>query len=376
MHILQLVNFHSPTSGGIKVALGHFASGYVNAGHRCTQIRPAERDGSFREDGVDVITVRSPVIPGLGGYRMILSRHRVIEQILELQPDSIELSDKTTLVSASSVVRRRGIPVILYSHERLDHVVGSVVGSSRLVSAALDRYRRRLLANVDAVVCASEFAADEFSDGCSVPMYRVPLGVDLALFRPSGEQQASRSDVLRLVSVVRLSPEKNPEVLLAAVRELVRRGRRVLLDIYGTGSLHERIAAEIHRERLPIRLHGHLSDRQQLSSSIAAADLVLAPGSRETFGLAALEALACGVPVVVPDRGALSELVMPGIGAVADSSGEAFADAVEAVVGESGFPETHRRRAREAAERFTWARAVEGMLGVHADVSSSTLALR
>ena len=103
---------------------------------------------------------------------------------------------------------------------------------------------------------------------------------------------------------------------------------------------------------------------------------MLAPGSRETFGLAALEALACGVPVVVPDRGALSELVMPGIGAVADSSGEAFADAVEAVVGESGFPETHRRRAREAAERFTWARAVEGMLGVHADVSSSTLALR
>lgn len=373
MHIVQLVNFHAPNSGGIKVALGQLAAGYTAAGHRCTQIRPGETESRFFEGDVEVITLRAPVVPGLGGYRMILGRRRALEHLSELAPDAIELSDKTTLAPVGSAARRLGVPVVMFSHERLDHVVGSVIGCSRPVSAAVHRYNRWLTSNVDAVVCASEFAAAEFADSEHPSMYRVPLGVDLDMFRPLSSVTPNQDGVLSLVAVVRLSPEKDPGVLLDAVRELISRGHSVRLNIFGTGNLHERLAAEAASGRLPIRFHGHVADRSRLAAALAAADVVLAPGPRETFGLAALEALASGVPVVVPNRGALVEMISAGVGAVASSTGSGFADAVERILGEDGFPTAHRVRARQIAERFTWGETVAAMLRIHHQVSTRSI---
>ena len=107
---------------------------------------------------------------------------------------------------------------------------------------------------------------------------------------------------------------------------------------------------------------GFISDRTRLATLLASADVSLAPGPHETFGLAALEALAAGTPVVASRSSALADIVTTDCGAVAADDPAAFAWAVTDVLARP--PVARRRAARSRAEQFTWPAAVAGMLRV------------
>jgi alpha-1,6-mannosyltransferase len=112
--------------------------------------------------------------------------------------------------------------------------------------------------------------------------------------------------------------------------------------------------------RLPVDFTGFINNRHTVARLLASADVTLAPGPHETFGLAALESLACGTPAVVSRTSALTEIITPDSGALADNDPFAMARAVGAIVSR---PEHHRRSsARRRAEDFTWQRAAAGML--------------
>ena len=116
----------------------------------------------------------------------------------------------------------------------------------------------------------------------------------------------------------------------------------------------------VARNALPVTLAGFLPDRTGLAALLASADVAIAPGPAETFGLAALEALACGTPVVVSAESALPEVVGD---AGASVAGEDLAAGVIAVL---GLPERARRAAARArAERYGWPAAVQAFLGIH-----------
>lgn len=375
MHILQIANFHSPVSGGIRVALAALASEYTAAGHRVTQLLPGPTNRVERDGPVTIVRIRGPVIPGLGGYRMVLDRRTVGMTVRHLRPDVVELSDRTTMVIAADVARVIGVPTVLISHERLAAVVGHVLpAGERAVRAVARRHNRRVLQRVDAVVCASHFAAEEYADvgGADfggAPVVRIPLGVDLERFRPVpvGERRSDPGP-LRLATVVRLSPEKDPQLPLEVLAELVRRGRPATLDIAGTGPL----AGELVRASrgLPVTFHGHLSERASVARLLSTADVAIAPGPNETFGLAALEALACGTPVVVPDRGALAELVHPPIGESCPSDPVAMADAVERLAGAG-----ERGACRAEAERYPWSLSASRLLDLFEDLRGRRVAV-
>jgi glycosyltransferase involved in cell wall biosynthesis len=126
----------------------------------------------------------------------------------------------------------------------------------------------------------------------------------------------------------RLSREKAPGLAIATVRELHRRDMPVRLDMVRDGPLAGALRSTAANERLPVELHGHLPDRAAVARVLATADAALATCPVGSFGLAALEALACGVPVVAADRGAAHELLAPGAGLAVTPRAEAFADAV------------------------------------------------
>jgi alpha-1,6-mannosyltransferase len=367
MRIVQLANFYHERSGGLRTAVDAFAAGYVAAGHDVALVVPGPSTGVTTIGDRTAITIRSPRLPGSGGYRTIVDRRAVRDVLARLRPDVIELSDRTTL--ARIVVRDdHAAPIVLFSHERLDLAVGRRVPGTSGPTHVVDAWTKRLLARVDVAVCASEFAGAELDALSPRPVRRVPLGVDLDAFSPWNPPVAdapswSAGSHHRAVCVGRLSPEKHVRDSIAAIHQLVRSGRLTELLVVGDGPQRgelERLAAG-----LPVRFAGHVGDRAVVADVLRRADVAIVPSPAETFGLAALEALACGTPVVAAANGAVGELVVPGAGVVARPGVNGLAAAIATVF--EGDRDERRRAARARAEEFSWARAVQGMLACHRD---------
>jgi alpha-1,6-mannosyltransferase len=117
------------------------------------------------------------------------------------------------------------------------------------------------------------------------------------------------------------------------------------------------------RDAVPVRWLGHVADRERLAVLLATADLVVAPGPVETFGLAALEALASGTPVAVSAQSALPEVVGAAGAVVPGDDGRVWGAALAALA--DRLPAERRAAARARAERFPWSAAVAGMLAAH-----------
>jgi D-inositol-3-phosphate glycosyltransferase len=215
----------------------------------------------------------------------------------------------------------------------------------------------------------------------------IPPGVDLARFRPGDRDAARRElgidpDAVVLAFVGRIQPLKAPDVLLRAAAELLRRepdlrSRLVVLVAGGPSgsglaeptSLHELGATlgitDVLRF-LPPR-HG-----DGLVQVYRAADVVAVPSHNESFGLVALEAQACGTPVVAARVGGLpvavaherSGLLVPGHGTAE------WADALGAVALDPGRRGTLSWGAAGHARRFSWERTTAALLDTYAGAAA------
>jgi alpha-1,6-mannosyltransferase len=363
MRIVQLANFHTPTSGGLRTVLDELGCRYVEAGHQVHRIVPAEHDDVVDVRGVREIRLCAPLLPGGGGYRIISDRSRVNELLRHVRPDAVELSDKSTLVGPAARRRRIGARVVALSHERIDGILAGRVPSIVPLHRIADLRNRQLVAASDAVVCASDFAATEFRRIGATSVSRVPLGVDLEVFSPAGRQPRSENAPIRLITVGRLSDEKQPARAIEVTRRLVAAGRPAILTLVGDGPLAERLRYQA--QGLPVRFRGHVASRPAMARLIADADVCIAPCPVETFGLAALEALACATPVVVPASGALAELLDggPSAGRIVDGTAADWAErAVAAVIDLVASGEIARQAARRQAERYSWRATAAAML--------------
>jgi alpha-1,6-mannosyltransferase len=371
MKIVQLANFYGPTSGGLRVAVDTIGRGYQHAGHERVLVVPGQQRAVSRTDDGLVITL--PGTPVSGGYRMLLRPSAVRRELDRLAPDSVEVSDKATLLAVSTWARANDARAVLFSHERLDTWLAARLPTlwrygGVVLDPAVRRWNTGIARRFDTVVVTSEFAEREFAELGVGTLRRVPLGVDLAVFRPI--PQPPRFGPVRLVYAGRLSPEKNPQAAIGAVRQLVRDGLAVRLDVYGDG-----VALPALRRQaagLPVCFHGYLGDRQELARRLAAADVAFAPSAAETFGLSVLEALACGTPVVAANTGAASELLAPGAGASGSPTPEGLARAVVEVL--SWQPAERRVAARRRAEQFPWSATTAAMLNLHATGDTQMLA--
>ncbi|NIJ14346.1 alpha-1,6-mannosyltransferase [Saccharomonospora amisosensis] len=363
MHIVQLANFYGPRSGGLRTALHHLGGGYVADGHSVTLVVPdARHTDEALHNGVRRIGLPAPRLPGTGGYRAV-DPYRVRRLLRRLGPDRLEVSDRLTLRGMGVWARRRGIRAVVIPHERLDRLLEQFLLPPPLARRVADVANRRLAAGYDGVVCTTSFARAEFDRINAGNVRRVPLGVDLREFTPTmrdaswRRELAGGADAL-LVHCGRLSAEKHVDRSVDTVAELTDAGVDVRLVVAGDGP--SRRALERRARGLPVTFLGFVSDRRAVAKLLASADVSLAPGRHETFGLAALEALASGTPVVVSASSALAELVRPGCGAAVADRAPAFATAVTTLLHR---PEHDRRTAARArAEQFAWSTSVRGML--------------
>ncbi len=362
MRIVQLANFYGPRSGGLRTALHHLGAGYAGRGHEVVLVVPGPRRADEHlPSGIRRITVPAPQLPGTGGYRAV-DPWRVQHLLERLRPDAIEVSDRLTLRGLGAWAARRGVPAVVISHERLDRLLAQFLLPDPAARAVADAANARMAAAYDTVVCTTAFARAEFERIGARNVTQVPLGVDLTTFAPRHRDPALRAALADgaetlLVHCGRLSPEKQPERSIDTVAALRDAGHRVRLVVAGDGP--RRPALERRAAGLPVTFLGFVPERRDLARLLASADVALAPGRHETFGLSALESLASGTPVVVSRSSALPEIVGAS-GAAALDSPAAFATGVSILL---AADEGQRRdAARARAERFGWPASVEGML--------------
>jgi len=376
MRIVRLANYVGPRSGGMRTALRELGAGYLAAGHDPVLIIPGRRGGDEQTAQGRVITRYGPVVPFTGGYRALLRRRGLATLLTQLRPDRVEVSDRTTLRWTGRWAREHGVPAVMVSHESLTglfslpaDVSGMSRWRSRLLSdaatALADNLNRRSARDYRRIVCTTRWAAAEFERIGAPNLTRIPLGVDLELFSPERYSDAARDGYAEpgqtlLVHCGRLSVEKKPHRSLAALAGLRAAGADAVLVVAGDGPLRARLERAARRRGLPVRFAGFVTDPKHLAILLACADVVIAPGPVETFGLAALEALACGTPVVVSASSALPEVIGPAGTAV---SGEDFADGVRAVLARDAG--ARRAAARARAEEFGWPASVAAFLAVH-----------
>ncbi|MEV6787891.1 glycosyltransferase [Streptomyces sp. NPDC051098] len=364
LRIVRLANFVTPASGGLRTALRELGQGYLAAGHEPVLIVPGDMESDRMTPQGRVITLPGPEIPGTGGYRVLAAKRRLREVLDSIKPDRLEVSDRTTLRWTGEWARRHRVHSVMVSHETADGVLRTW-GLSEAVSArAADRLNRRSAWAYSRIVCTTEWAEREFVRIGARNVVRAPLGVDLVHCRPGRRstvlraKHAAGAEVLLLLCS-RLSVEKRPGMALDALAELRRRGVRATLVVAGDGPLRTSLIRRARAERLPAEFLGYVGDREAVADLQAAADICLAPGPAETFGLSALEALACGTPVVASASSALPE-VIGDAGAAAEDTPRDFAQAVQVLLAR---PERERREAARArAELFDWQRSVTAFL--------------
>ena len=248
-----------------------------------------------------------------------------------------------------------------------------VIGEEQVVAAA-----DRLVANTPAE--ADELV--ELYDADPDAVVTVAPGVDLEVFRP-GEASAARTrlgvppDAALLLFVGRIQPLKAPDVLLRAAARLVADDpglrRRLVVGVLG-GPSGSGLAEPTHLVRLADEL-GIADlvrfvppvDRDELARWYAAADAVVVPSHNESFGLVALEAQACGTPVVAAAVGGLRTAVRDGVSGLLVEGHEPrdYAAAVRRLLADPAERARLAAGAVEHAAAFGWERTASGLLATY-----------
>jgi glycosyltransferase involved in cell wall biosynthesis len=204
--------------------------------------------------------------------------------------------------------------------------------------ASLALWQRRLVERADAVIIPSVFAGERLRElGAPLPEERVHVLAPPVRLAGAAVPAADGSGEYALV-VSRLSPEKGVDVAIDACRIA-----GIPLVVAGDGPELE--ALREHAGRADVRFAGRVDDAE-LSRLRGRAAIALSPSrSAETFGLAAAEAMAAGVPVAASRLGALPELVAEE-GLVPAGEPEALAGAIARLAGDTAAGERGRERVR------------------------------
>jgi alpha-1,6-mannosyltransferase len=348
----------------MRRAIDQLGQRYVTAGHERLLIIPGAEDRVTESNAGTVAQVRGVRVTG--GYRIIIDTRAVRAALERFAPTSVEVSDKWTLAGVGRWARTHGVGSVLFSHERLDDMASDFL---RLPVDGLVHLRNRSLARLyDRVVVTTSYSAGEWV-GSGARLVTVPLGVDLDTFQPPVERSAP-DDVVRLIHAGRMSREKYPQLVIAAAAELHRRGVPVELTIAGTGPHVDWLRQQA--EDAPVRFLGYVDGRHELARLYASADISLSVAPTETFGLAVLEALACGTPVVTADAGGARELVDDTCAEWGAPRASALADAVQRLRARLvDDPQALREAARTRAELYSWDTSAARMLAVHREVSAT-----
>jgi glycosyltransferase involved in cell wall biosynthesis len=357
MRICYVCPRYPPEIGGIETHVSEIASRLARRG--CTVEVVAQRAGGTRStEELDGVTVRRFPVPGSHQNRVLsLSLWRYLAR-RRRGWDLVHAHDYHALPALGAALAGAR-PLVLTAHY---HGFGSSV-RSRLVNAVYLPVGRLLFRRLDRVICVSEAEA-------ALIRRHFPSARDRITVIPNGFTLARRADDGRagvgdplILCLGRLEPYKNVNLVVHALRHLPSDFK---LRVIGGGSAHPELTDLVGREGLRERvdLPGRVGD-DLVQKALSEGSALVTMSSREAFGLAPLEALASGLPVVASDIPAHREL--------RDRYGEGRMTLVPLDAAPGALAEVIRRavatgRAVAPPDLPTWDRVADLTLGAYREV--------
>jgi alpha-1,6-mannosyltransferase len=347
-------------------------------GLRHVLIVPGPRDTVTRDGPLTTWTVASPPVPGSSGYRLLIRSDKVLRILRDEMPDVIEVHCAYNLPWTALWHSRRH-PAIVSALYMTDLPVAYVETPLRrragrhVASAArflAERYLRALYSRCDVVIAISPSMRDRLHGFGVTQALCVPLGVDLHTFSPARRARDTRTrlgagdDDLVIVCAGRLDAEKRPDIVFDAFDHLPA-GLNARLVLAGDGPmrrrLEQRAAADPRARVIPF-----VQDRVELAKLLASSDIYVSAMAHETFGLAVVEAQACGLPVVGVRAGAMVDRVIDGEDGLLVEPGSTAA--LAGAIAHTPRDEWRRmgQRARQRVEEeFSWRRTFQTLLQIY-----------
>jgi D-inositol-3-phosphate glycosyltransferase len=276
-------------------------------------------------------------------------------------------------VVATRLVERWHVP-----HVAMFHTLGEVKNRARATEhepASRIDAERAIAMSADRIVVASAHEKHLLTALYGADPGRidiVPCGVDLDLFAPMEKESARRKLGLKdgervILFVGRIEPLKGIDILISAAAQLHEDENFIVLIVGGDA----RAAAEIGQLRAQAERLGvdhHISfvgsvEHDQLPLYYNAADVCVVPSYYESFGLVAVESMACGTPVVASRVGGLTTTVRDGETGylIPWRCPEPFAERLELLLDNDELRASFGRAGREAVERFRWANVADAV---------------
>lgn len=364
MRIAYFTETFLPSTDGVVTRLRHTLQELSRFGDEVLVFAPA--GGPERYAGARVVGVRGIPFPMYPQVKLCPPHPGLGRALSEFEPDVVHVVNPVILGPGGVYYARRlGIPLVASYHTN----IATYASLYRL--GFLANFARRAIrglhnqANLN--LCTSEATARYLRNEGVRRVRLWPQGVDSRLFSPEKRSMHWRERLSDghpreklLLFVGRLAPEKG----ISSLRHVLRKLPGVRLAVVGDGPDRRRLEQEF--SGMPAVFTGFLHG-EDLARAYASADLFLFPSTTETLGMAMLEAMASGLPVVAARSGASEEVVEEAVSGLLYTPGDVsgMVDAVwDALSGEERMKRL-REGARRAALGRSWEEATRTLRGYY-----------
>jgi glycosyltransferase involved in cell wall biosynthesis len=358
-----------PAIDGVVTRLRHTIEELVRTGDELLVFAPS--GGPKFYEGARIHGVPGIPFPPYPAIRISPPHPGVGQALRRFRPDLIHVVNPFILgIGGIFYARRLKVPVVASYHTNVAtytrfYGLGFFEGTTRWWARTL---HNQAVLNL----CTSEATRDYLLREGIKRVRLWPQGVDARRFRPDRASQEWRvqlsgghPDEKILLYVGRLAPEKSIERLRVVLREVPN----ARLAIVGDGPARRALEKEFRGT--PTIFTGLLTG-DDLAAAYASADLFLFPSTTETLGMAMIEGLASGLPVVAARSGASHEVVSEGENGLLyepGSDGE-FVAAVQRILEDDTLRGALGRRARAAAEKRGWESSTATLQGYYEEALS------
>lgn len=326
MKLVDVTEFYSQRGGGVRTHLTAKAAAAARRGHTHLVLAPGPRAAA--DPGVRYLP--GPSLPYDPTYHL-LWRIGALRRIVRAErPDVLEIHSPYVAAIAALGLRpgEFGVRTFVWHSDFIDtYLRGGLQRRLALLGRRAEpaadalveplwAHVRRIARGCAMTVTGSRWQRDKLQAHGVERVEHIPFGIEPGRFSPARRSEARRQELLAgrpgplVIAIGRMAVEKRWDVVADAFAALAARRPGAVLAVLGDGP-ERHVFRDRLGERDDIRLLGFERDRDRLAVTLASGDLLLHGCPFETFGLGVAEAIASGLPVVVPDEGGAAEQAPP-----------------------------------------------------------------